>query len=416
MAEKRNHWGFIPTQYFAEGLPYIIINNLSVAMFKSLGASNALIGMTSFLYIPWSIKFLWGPYVDANRTKRWWVIAMQMSMALLFGLSAFGVQLSSAFIFSLILFSVIAFFSATHDIATDGFYLHALDKKDQAFFSGIRSTFYRISMVVGGGLMVTLAGHIGTSTGNITLGWTTIFIILSFIFLILFFYHKWILPYPVSDIPVKEINGDISTIPFAKVFKEYFTQKKIGIILSYILLYRLGEGMLLKMAQPFFLDPVDKGGLNISLENVGVMYGTLGVIALLAGGILGGWLIKKFGLKKLIWPMALSMNIPILLFAYLAYFKPGIALIQTCIILEQFGYGVGFTAYMVYLLYISKGQFKTSLYAISTGLMAIGMMIPGFISGLLQEQVGYFWLFTISFIATIPGMLTIFFLPFEEEK
>ena len=224
------------------------------------------------------------------------------------------------------------------------------------------------------------------------------------------------MPYPATDVPVKEINGDISTIPFGNVFKEYFTQKKIGIIISYILLYRLGEGMLLKMAQPFFLDPVEKGGLNISLENVGVMYGTLGVIALLAGGILGGWLIKKFGLKKLILPMALSMNIPILLFAYLAYFKPGIALIQTCIILEQFGYGVGFTAYMVYLLYISKGQFKTSLYAISTGLMAIGMMIPGLISGLLQEQVGYFLLFTISFICTIPGMLTIFFLPFEEES
>ncbi|MFC2131856.1 MFS transporter [Bacteroidota bacterium] len=416
MAKKRSPWSFIPTQYFAEGLPYILVNNLSVAMYKSLEASNAFIGMTSFLYIPWSIKFLWGPYVDANKTKRRWVLLMQICLAILFGVIALGIQIPNALLISLVIFTLIAFISATHDIATDGFYLHVLNKKDQAFFTGIRSTFYRLSMIFGGGILVAVAGYFGDLSGAVTHGWSIAFFISAGIFLVMFLYHKWILPYPATDLPVRDTNKDISSIPFAKVFKEYFSQKSIGVILAYILLYRLGEGMLVKMAQPFLMDDASKGGLGISLSGVGIMYGTFGVIALVIGGILGGWLIKKYSLKKLIWIMAFAMNLPNLLYVYMAYFKPGTTLIQGCIIFEQFGYGLGFTAFMVYLLYISRGKFKTSHYAISTGIMALGMMLPGFISGFLQQQVGYLWLFILSFIFTIPGMLTIFFLPFYEKN
>jgi PAT family beta-lactamase induction signal transducer AmpG len=415
MIEKRNPWAFIPTQYFAEGLPYVLVNTLSVAMYSSLGASNEFIGLTSFLYLPWSLKLFWSPYVDANSTKRNWVIKMQMAIAILFVLVAIIVQMPMIYTGTLILFSLIAFLSATHDIVTDGFYLHALDKKDQAFFTGIRSTFYRLSMIFGSGFLVWFAGYYGHFSGNISNGWSASFMIAGLLFLVFYFYHGKFLPYPQTDKPIRDSNENISKIPFAIVFKQYFKQDKIGVVLAYILLYRFGEGLLVKMAQPFLLAPTEKGGLAISLEKLGVMYGTFGVLALVAGGILGGWAIKQFGLKKLIWLMAICMNVPNLLYAYLAYTFPSIYVVQVSIIIEQFGYGFGFSAFLVYLLYISKGQFKTSFYAISTGLMAVGMMLPGFVSGYLQAEIGYFWLFILSFLFTIPGMLTIFFLPFPED-
>lgn len=417
MAEKnRSPWSFIPTQYFAEGLPYVIVNTLSVAMYKSMGFSNELIGMTSLLYIPWAIKFLWGPFVDANLTKRKWLLFMQLIIGISFLIVSFAVQLPYIFSLSIIIFTIIAFLSATHDIATDGYYLHALEQKEQAFFTGIRSTFYRLSMIFGSGLLIALAGWLGSYYGNIKSGWSLTFLISSIIFIGLFVYHTFILPFPPTDKPVRDKRKNISSVPFFKVFREYFKQPMIAAILAYILLYRLGEGLLVKMSQPFFLDSYVKGGLNLNLSEVGIMYGTFGVIALLAGGILGGWLIKKYSLKKLIWYFAMAMNIPNLLYAYMAYAMPNTIIIQICIISEQFGYGLGFTAYMVYLLYISRGEFKTSHFAISTGLMAVGMMIPGFVSGFLQQQVGYFWLFVLSFVFTIPGMLTIFFLPVYESS
>lgn len=385
-------------------------------MFKSLGVSNEMIGITSLLYLPWAIKFLWGPFVDANLTKRKWHLIMQLLIGICFAILAFFIQMPNIFLLSIIIFTIIAFLSATNDISTDGYYLHVLNQKDQALFTGIRSTFYRVSMIFGSGLLVALAGWSGTYFNNNKFGWSLTFVIATIIYIILYFYHRWTLPYPETDKPVRSIVKNISQIPFIKVFKDYFRQQHIGIILAFILLYRLGEGLLIKMAQPFFLDAVEKGGLNLTLSQVGLMYGTFGVAALLAGGILGGWLIKEHGLKKVIWPMVLIMHFSNLLFAYMAYNSPDIYFIQIFIIIEQFGYGLGFTAYMVFLLYISKGEFKTSHYAISTGLMAIGMMVPGLLSGYIQQAVGYTWLFLLCFFLTIPGMLTIFFLPINDGK
>ncbi|MBI5324010.1 MAG: MFS transporter [Ignavibacteriae bacterium] len=426
---KRNPWLFIPTQYFAEGIPWVIVNQLSTAMYKSLEVSNLFIGFTSFLYLPWSIKLFWGPYIDSIATKRKWVIWMQLALAICFAVVALTLNLTGFILISLILFTVIAFLSATHDIATDGFYLHSLDKKEQAFFTGIRSTFYRVAMVFAGGVLLSVAGWLGKEYGNIKIGWTVAFVITALVFLLLYFYHNYILPYPETDLPVRDKTD---SVPYKQIFKDYFSQEKIGIILAFILLYRFGEALLLKMAQPFFLDKPSEGGLGLGLSEVGIYYGTVGIISLLAGGILGGWLIKKYGLKKLIWYLALSMNIPTVLFVYMAAAKPLYLIsidfswilgansvlqfhpiIQLCIIIEQLGYGLGFTAYMVYLLYISKGKFKTSHYAISTGVMAFGMMLPGFISGVVQELVGYFWFFAISVLMTIPGMLTLLFLPLD---
>jgi MFS transporter, PAT family, beta-lactamase induction signal transducer AmpG len=433
---KRNPWSFIPTQYFAEGIPFFIVNQLSTTIYKSLAVSNVLIGFTSFIYLPWSLKLFWGPIVDTYATKRKWALFMELLIAVCFLSLSFVIRMNSFLFYSLLIFTIIAFLSATNDIATDGYYLYALDKKDQAFFTGIRNTFYRLSQIAVVGGLVILAGYIGSRSGSIVNGWSVAFGISALLFFILYIYHSIILPFPETN-NSESINE--KKIPYGLIFREYFTQKKIGVILTFILLYRFGEGMLLKMAQPFLLDKREAGGMGFTVSDIGIMYGTFGVVALIVGGIIGGWLIKKYGLKKMIWAMALSMNLPNILFLYMAYARPHIIwsldlsflykifgtsgslvyvinpLVQICLIIEQFGYGIGFTSFMVYLIYVSKGEHKTSHYAISTGLMAIGMMIPGFISGIVQQSVGYFWLFSLALILGIPGMIPIFFLPFDPE-
>lgn len=433
---KKNPWLFIPSQYFTEGVPYIIVNQLSVALFKSLEATNAFIGATSLLSLPWSIKFLWGPVVDGYSTKRKWLLWMQLSMSVLLLILALTFGLKYVIIISLCIFVLMAFLSATYDIATDGFYLIVLDKKQQAFFSGIRSTFYRIAMIFSGGFLLYLSDSFAKQYQSVHLGWAFTFTIAGLIFIFIYFYHLIVLPKPVED---KAVKGESTNIPFKKAFASYFKQERIGYVIAFILVVRLGEGMLLKMLQPFLNDPLEKGGMNFGWGEIGVMYGTMGIIALVIGGILSGWIIKKFGLKKTIFPLILCMNIPNFLYALLALYRPmeiwtldfsflsfllGNSqnliitfnpMVQFSIIIEQFGYGLGFTAFMVFLLYFSKGEFKTSHYAISTGFMAIGLIIPGFISGFLQEMVGYSWLFIISTIATIPGLILIYYLPINND-
>lgn len=430
-----NPWFFIPTLYFAQGIPYIIVNQLSTALFKSLAASNIFIGFTSFLYIPWAIKFLWSPIVDGVYTKRSWLLSMQGLLTLLFFLCAFSFFFPAYTYILLGLLTMCAFVSATHDIAIDGFYMYALDEGDQSVFAGIRSAFYRLAMLFSGGLLVFIAGEIGTAKKNMLMGWGITFILAGFVFLILYIYHKLILPKPDGDVAI-ETSGN--KIPFKLAFGEYFKQDKIWIIVFFILTFRFGEGMLLKMAQPFLMDKTELGGLGIGLSEVGLMYGTFGIIALVAGGIGGGWLVKKYGLKKMIIPLAVIMHMTNLLYVFMSVTKSAGAValdfssithlfgfnwvinvhpvVQLCIVIEQFAYGLGFTSFMVYLLTISTGRYKTSQYAISTGIMALGMIIPGILSGIVQQSYGYTVLFILSFLTTIPGIILLFFLPFKSEK
>ncbi len=429
----RNPWLFVPTAYFTQGLPYVIINTFALVLLKDLGISNdGIAQLTTILALPWTLKPLWGPLVDGRSTKRNWVLYMQFIIPVLFLFAALALNFNFLFAVMLAFFLIAALSSATHDIALDGFYLHALDKGDQAFFTGIRSTFYRLAVLFGGGIMVQFAGDMGKATGNIEYGWSLALIVVSGVSFLLFIYHRFILPYPVTDGPVKATKKDI---PFFESFKEYFKQDKILIILSFILLYRLGESLLVKMAVLFLKDPTFRGGLGVSTSEVGFMYGTMGVLALLAGGIIGGIMVKKVNLKKLLLPFALCMNIPHILYVYLAFVQPtdytlldlsfvadifssgSIYTIKVypitllCVMVEQFGYGLGFSGFMIYLLYISKGRYKTSHYAISTGFMALGMLLPGFISGNIQEWVGYQSYFIIALIASIPGVILVFFLP-----
>jgi len=413
---SRNTWAWLPTLYFAEGVPYILVNTVSVILYKRMGVDNAQIAFwTSLLYLPWVLKMLWGPMVDLYSTKRNWIIFTQLILAGSFAFTAFSLHLSNFFIVSLIAFVVAAFVSATHDISADGFYMLALSKEDQALFVGIRSVFYRVAMIFGSGFLVFFAGQLENTLCDIPLSWTIVFALSATIFVVIFLYHKFFLPYPTTD--SKRTPSEISEgAPFLKIFSAYFKQEGIFGIIFFILFYRFGEAMLVKLASPFLLDNHAAGGLGLSTSEIGIVYGTVGVLSLIIGGILGGWVISKYGLKKSIWPMAIILNVPHAAYLYMAIAQPPVYLAYPLVAIEQFGYGLGFTAFMVYLMYISKGIYKTSHFAISTGIMALGMMIPGLVSGYIQEAVGYKMFFIIVLLMSIPGLLSLIFIPKIEEE
>ncbi len=412
-------WLYIPTLYFAEGIPYMIINVVSIIFYKKLGVDNLQITFwTSLISFPWVLKMFWSPFVDIYSTKRKWLLTTQIIMFLCLSLLALSLQLPNFFFISLAILTIAAFISATYDIATDGFYMLALRPEQQAFFVGIRSLFYRFAVLFSTGFLVFLAGYLEESTHNISLSWTMVIGLAAIIFAFLFIFHLVILPTPESKINDSEpITGsNINNIPFFKIISSYFSQSRIVIILAFILLYRFGEAMLVKIASLFLLDKPELGGLGLSTKEFGLLYGTFGVISLILGGILGGLLIAKFGLRKCLLPMALALNLPDIFYVYIAYAKPPMEIVYPLVSLEQFGYGVGFTAFTVYLMHISKGEYKTSHFAISTGLMALGLMIPGAISGVIQKALGYPLFFVLVCLLTIPGMLTIFFIPLEPEN
>lgn len=392
MKKNRSPWAWVPSLYFAEGLPYVAVMTISVTMYKRLGISNTDIALyTGWLYLPWVIKPLWSPFVDILKTKRWWVTTMQLILAIALAGIALTIPSSMFFRLTLAFFWLVAFTSATHDIAADGFYMHALTEHQQSYNVGIRSTFYRIANVVGQGLLVVLAGHIEESSGgNIPMAWTTVFAILSVFFLAASIYHNWALPKPESDRSVGGNGAGTVWKDFIATFKSFFRKKHIGTALLFMLLYRLPEAQLVKLISPFLLDPTDKGGLGLSTEEVGLVYGTVGVIGLTAGGIIGGIAAATGGLKKWLWPMAWSMSLTCLTFVYLSQVQDhSLLTVNLCVFIEQFGYGFGFTAYMLYLIYFSEGEHKTSHYSICTGFMALGMMLPGMAAGWIQETIGY---------------------------
>lgn len=410
---KNNPWWWVPTLYFAEGIPYFIVNNISVIMFNNMGMSKGDMAMyTSLLYLPWVIKPLWSPFVDIIKTKRWWIVAMQIIMSAAFALVAFSLPHPSAeaiasgstsvslFSLTLVLFWITAFASATHDIAADGFYMLALKPKEQSVFVGIRSTFYRLSSIFGQGVLVVIAGLLEKKFGDVPKAWSATLLISAVLFAAITIWHTFRLPRP-SDDSARESGTTAAGIfrEFVRTFVTFFRKKHVWIAMVFMLLYRLPEAFLVKMMNPFLLDPAADGGLGLSTETVGIVYGTIGVAALTVGGILGGIAASKWGLKKSLWPMAMALTLPCLSFVFLAAFQPqSISLISTCVALDQFGYGFGFTAYMLYLIYFSDGEFKTAHYSLCTAFMALSMMLPGMVAGYLQESMGYtdFFIFVMA--------------------
>ena len=399
---------YIPTLYLAEGLPYALVNMMSAVFFKTLGASNEFIGLTSLLYIPWTIKGLWSPLIDIYGTKRSWIVSAELALAILIALVALGCLSPCIVVAALAGFTLIAFASATQDAAIDGFYLDALGTEDQAFYVGIRNAFYKLAWLIGSGALVWLAGRVGELVGIAT-GWSLAFAVCAGFFVVVAAFHGWYLPQPARHAHASAGTG-LTPALFLKVFSSYFQQPGIAVIVIYILIFRLGDALMLKMAQPFLLDEATRGGLAISTEHVGIIYGTAGTIALLSGGILGSWLIARGGLRRWLWPTALIQNSAILLYWLLALYEPALIWVAAVNALEQFSYGLGVAAYTVLLLGTVRAEFKSAHYAITTGLMALGMMLPGAASGFLCARLGYPSFFLVSFLAAIPGMITIFFL------
>jgi len=399
---------YIPTLYLAEGLPYAIVNMMSVVFFKSLGAGNEFIGLTSFLYIPWAIKLFWSPLVDIYGSRRGWIIGSQVVLAVLIGALSCASLAPQAIWAALFVFAVIALASATQDIAIDGFYLDALKLSDQAFYVGVRNAAYKIAWLVGAGALVFLAGKLGESLGT-QQGWAVAFTACSVMFVLAALFHRIYLPHP----QVRRADSGLTWSLFVRVFSTYFQQERIAPIVIYILIFRLGDALMLKMAQPFLLDSRSNGGLAVSTANLGIIYGAAGTLALLAGGIAGGWLVARGGLKKWLWPTALIQNSAILLYWALAILKPAIGWVAAVNAVEQFSYGLGVSTYTVFLLGTVKPEFKAAHYATATALMALGIMLPGAASGFLAHSLGYANFFLLSFFASLPGIVAIFFLPLD---
>ena len=451
----------MPTLYFAEGIPYFIVNVISVTRFKRLGMSNGDLAMyTSLLYLPWVIKPLWSPFVDVIRTKRWWILLMQALCTAGFAALALSVS-PDAFGLQLVIFYVIAFASATHDIAADGFYMLALEQKQQAAFVGIRSTFYRIASVFGQGVIVVLAGVLEERLGTIPRAWSMTLLACAVLFALVTLWHWRFLPAvehvpagrrtvpggsgeartpsgvavkrqrDVEDIeaveppPGTEVKGAAPSIGgcrkatggldsvfrgFAEAWKTFFQKSGVWLAIIFMLLYRLPEAFSVKMLTPFLLDPAEAGGLGLSTAQSGLVYGTVGVIALTVGGILGGLYAARKGLRRSMWPMSMALALPCAVYLFLAATQPSaLWVIYLCVAVDQFGYGFGFTAYMLYMMQFSEGEFKTSHYAICTAFMALSMMIPGLFAGWMQERLGYVGFFIVVMVCCLATVFVTFF-------
>ena len=415
---RKSPWAWVPTLYFAEGIPYVVVMTVAVVMYKRLGLSNTDIALyTSWLYLPWVIKPFWSPFVDLIRTKRWWILTMQLLIGASLAAIAFFIPTSFFLQTTLALFWLMAFSSATHDIAADGFYMLALSEEKQAFFVGIRSTFYRFSMIAGQGLLVILAGWLERETGQLCTAWSVTFGIIAVMFVVFLLYHYLFLPHPTKDKTAASTDFRAVFRGFAETFVSFFRKPDIGVSIAFMLLYRLGEALLVKMSSPFLLDPREVGGMGLSTAEVGFVYGTVGVIALTIGGILGGIAVARRGLRFWIWPMALSITLPNLIYLYLSYIQPdSYIIVNIAVAIEQFGYGFGFTAYMLYLIQIAEGEHSTAHYALCTGFMALGMMLPGMLAGWLQEILGYDHFFIVVVLCAIPTLAIIPFLKIKGKE
>ena len=398
MIRTKSPWAWVPSLYFAEGLPYVAVMTVSLILYKQLGLSNTEITFyTSWLYLPWVIKPLWSPFVDLVKTKRWWILSMQLLIGAAFGGVAFTIPTEFWLQGTLFFFWVMAFSSATHDIAADGFYMLGLDQHSQAWFVGIRSTFYRLATIFGQGILVMIAGNLQVVFRNsIKYSWSLLFYGVAGIFIAFWLWHSFILPRPDDDAPRKDVNVRTIWREFGETIKTFFQKEQVMVGLLFMLFYRMPEGLLSKISSLFLIDAAHNGGMGLSPQEYGLVSGTVGIIGLTLGGILGGMAAGRDGLKRWLWPMVVAITLPDIVYVYLSYaLQSSLLVVNVCVFIEQFGYGFGFTAYMLYLIYYSQGAYKTSHYALCTAFMALSMMIPGLFAGALQEAVGYRTFFVV---------------------
>jgi PAT family beta-lactamase induction signal transducer AmpG len=419
-AVRRGAWAWVPSLYFAQAVPYVLAMTLSVVFYKRMAVSNTDIALyTSWLYLPWVIKPLWSPMVELLGRKRHWIVGMQGVTGFALALVALSVPMPAFFQWTLALFWLMAFASATHDIAADGFYMLALGERTQTAFVGVRSVFYRLATIAVQGGFVMLAGAMEQRLGDTATAWLIVFSAAAALMIALALLHLFVLPSPRADRSRGTDGSGVGLRDAVQVFAAFFQRPDIGHVLAFLLLYRLGEAQLLKLVVPFLLDPPAAGGLGLTTQMLGWVYGTIGTVCLLAGGVLGGWVVSRGGLQRWIWPMVITMHAPNLLFVALAGDRLGLGpgpvplpLVAAAVALEQFGYGFGFTAFLVFMLWVAGGTdgrnpHRTAHYALCTGFMALGMMLPGMWSGWLQQQLGYLGFFVVVCVATLPSLLAV---------
>lgn len=410
MKGKMKPYAWVPSLYLGEALPFSAVMLISVIMFKELGLTDGQITFyTGWLGLPWVIKPIWSPIIDNIKTKRWWIVSMQFFMGVALALVAFTLPTPFWFQGSLAIFVLIAFASATHDISADGFYIIGLPDKEQELYVGVRNTFYRIGMVIGQGGLVLLAGYIQNlikegnldfslftfhiSLSSIIASWMVVFLILGVLMFLLGLYHAFMLP----KVETEHFDFKEQMREFSRTLIVFLTKPHLISALCFILLFRLPEGLLTKIVPLFLTRTSAEGGLGMSDVDFGFIYGTLGVIGLLLGGIVGGWAVSKWGLKRCLWPLVLCITLPDIVYVYLSYYPTdNLWLVGSCVCIEQIGYGLGFAAYTLYLVTFSRGEHSTTVFSICTaGQYLGGVMIPGMVSGLISENIGYqsfFWI------------------------
>lgn len=418
--KKTSPWSWVPTLYFAEGLPYVLVTGLAAVMYMQMGLTDTELGLyTGWLSLPWVVKPLWSPFIDLLKTKRWWVLTMQLLIGASLAGIAFTLPTAVWFQTSMALLFIIAFASATHDISADGFYMIELDQHRQAMFVGIRNTFYRLAVIFGNGILVSVAGVLQVVFRNrIAFTWSLIFYGLAGIFIALWLYHGLRMPRPDADrqrdSSIGEVWAGLKTM-MTTFFTKFPLRQTVAVML-FLLFYRFPEALLNTMTKTFLMRPNSSGGLALSPQEYGLANGTIGLVGLLLGGIVGGILVSRDGMKRWLWPMVCAITLPDIVYIILSYtLTSNIVAISTCLFLEQFGYGLGFTVLTLYMLYYSQGKYKTSHYAICTGISYLGLMLPGMVSGYIKDAVGYQTFFIIVMASCVITFLVTAFLKIDPE-
>ena len=421
---RKSPWAWVPTLYFAEGLPNVLVTGVAAVMYMQMGLSDTELALyTGWLNLPWIIKPLWSPFIDLLRTKRWWILSMQILIGAALGGVAFTLNTPMWFQMSMCCLFIMAFASATHDISADGFYMIELDEHTQTYFVGIRNTFYRLAVIFGNGVLVAIPGVLSVYFRcSIAFAWSIVFYGIAGIFIGLWLYHGWILP----NSEVQGHEGAEEPRSASDVWSglrhtllTFFTKFPVRVTITaicFMLLYRFPEALLNTMTKTFLMRPNSEGGLGMAPTEYGLAYGTVGLIGLTLGGILGGILVSRDGMKRWLWPLVCAITLPDAVYIYLAYAMPsvasvwGLTLVSTCLFVEQFGYGLGFTVLTLYMLYYSQGEFKTSHYSICTGISYLGLMLPGMVSGWVKDAVGYQTFFIIVMVSCSLTFLVTWFL------
>ena len=416
----------MPSVYFAMGLPFVVLNMVSVLMFKGMGIRDGQITFwTSLIMMPWTLKFLWSPFLEMYKTKKFFVVLTQLVTGL--GFLLVGLVLHLPWFFSLCIFlmAIIAFSGATHDIATDGVYMAELSKEEQASWIGWQGAFYNIAKIVASGGLVWVAGRLIKHFGGVegatkevmhsaaTNAWMIVMIAIGALMILLGLYHIKQLP-SGKGTAVKTASAKETLDRLVEVLKNFFTKKHIIYYIFFIILYRFGEGFVMKIVPLFLKAARSAGGLGLNEEQIGLYYGTFGAAAFVLGSVLAGYYISHFGLKRTLFSLCCIFNLPFVAYTFLSQVQPESGLlIGSMITLEYFGYGFGFAGLTLFMMQqIAPGKHQMAHYAFASGIMNLGVMLPGMVSGLISDAIGYKWFFVFTLIATIPAFLITYFVPF----